>query len=212
LKNIFDYIFTGRKLNYDLVKKYYFLLEACEYQRHFLTLDLDDAIITSLELEHTDYFKDWNDYQSAFLELIEKLKGRVYVLPNLNSEQILQHPKTVIIQPQHFDFQHIRGEHQQQNASLVYGLLDELTNKQQEQEIKKQIEQFHGIRRRMEELTTTERGVKIFTDYGHMASSLEGGLRALREKFPEKKIICIFQPHQMHRILQGWNDFPKALA
>jgi UDP-N-acetylmuramate-alanine ligase len=44
-----------------------------------------------------------------------------------------------------------------------------------------------------------------------VASSLEVGLKALREKFPEKKIICIFQPHQMHRILQGWDVFPKAL-
>ena len=70
LKNIFDYIFTGRKLNYSLVKKYYFLLESCEYQRHFLHLNLDEAIITSLELEHTDYFKDREDYQSAFLEMI----------------------------------------------------------------------------------------------------------------------------------------------
>jgi UDP-N-acetylmuramate-alanine ligase len=33
----------------------------------------------------------------------------------------------------------------------------------------------------------------------------------LKEKFPDKKLICIFQPHQMHRILVGWNDFPNAL-
>jgi UDP-N-acetylmuramate--alanine ligase len=196
-------------------------LEACEYQRHFLTLDIDEAIITSLELEHTDYFKDWEDYQSAFLELIEKLKGHAYVLPSLNSEKILNHEKTVIIPPQVFDFQHIRGEYQQQNASLVYGLLNALMNETYTglprpnglaMTIKKQIEGFHGIRRRMEEVATTAKGAKIFSDYGHMASSLEGGLKALKERFPEKQIICIFQPHQMHRILQGWNDFPKALA
>jgi UDP-N-acetylmuramate-alanine ligase len=40
---------------------------------------------------------------------------------------------------------------------------------------------------------------------------LEGGLQALKEKFSDKHLICIFQPHQMHRILQGRNDFPKAL-
>jgi UDP-N-acetylmuramate-alanine ligase len=103
-------------------------LEACEYQRHFLTLDLDDAIITSLELEHTDYFKDWADYESAFLELIDRVKGNVFVLPTLNSKKILNHPKTLLIQPQHFDFQQLRGAYQQQNASLVFGLLNTITN------------------------------------------------------------------------------------
>ncbi|MDR0282954.1 MAG: hypothetical protein LBI53_06860 [Candidatus Peribacteria bacterium] len=53
----------------------------------------------------------------------------------------------------------------------------------------------------MEFLKTTEKGTQIFSDYGHVASSLEVGYQALREKFPEKKLICIFQPHQMHRIL-----------
>ena len=72
------------------MKKYYFLLESCEYQRHFLNLNLDEAIITSLELEHTDYFKDRDDYQSAFLEMIAKTKDRVYCLSDLNSEKILK--------------------------------------------------------------------------------------------------------------------------
>jgi UDP-N-acetylmuramate-alanine ligase len=162
LKNIFNFIFTGKKLDYELVKKYYFLLEACEYQRHFLTLDIDDAIITSLELEHTDYFKDWEEYQSAFLELINNVKHHVYITQNLNSQKILNHEKTVILPQQHFDFLHIWGEHQQQNASLVLGLLNALimnetteTSLPSSTDIKKQIEQFHGLRRRMEEVATT---------------------------------------------------------
>jgi UDP-N-acetylmuramate--alanine ligase len=176
-----------------------------------LTLDLDAAIITSLELEHTDYFKDWQDYESAFLELIEKVKHNVYVLPNLNSPTILQHPKTLNVQMQTFDFHYLRGTYQQQNASLVYGLLNELTSGEKQTAIKKLIEQFRGLRRRMEQLTTTEKGAVMFSDYGHVASSLKGGLQALKEKFPDKKLVCIFQPHQMHRILQGRDAFPTAL-
>jgi UDP-N-acetylmuramate-alanine ligase len=95
-------------LNYSLVKKYYFLLESCEYQRHFLNLNLDEAIITSLELEHTDYYKDWDDYQSAFLEMIRKTKDRVYCLKDLNSEKILKCNKVQIVQRQHFDMDYVR--------------------------------------------------------------------------------------------------------
>jgi UDP-N-acetylmuramate--alanine ligase len=64
----------------------------------------------------------------------------------------------------------------------------------------------------MEEVATTTNWTKIFSDYGHVASSLKIGWQTLKEKFPEKNIICIFQPHQIHRILQGRNEFPKALA
>ncbi|GHW02424.1 hypothetical protein AGMMS50249_2100 [candidate division SR1 bacterium] len=211
LRNIFTYIFTGRQLDYSLIKKYYFLLEACEYQRHFLTLDIDDMIITNLELEHTDYYQDRDDYESAFLSLISKIKGNAYVLPNLNSQKILTHPKTVIIQPQHFNFKYIRGDHQQENASLVFTLLNELTNHNNPNSIKTKIENFHGIWRRMEQLATLSNGNILFSDYGHVASSLAIGYKALKEKFPEEKLICIFQPHQMHRIVQGWTEFPEAM-
>jgi UDP-N-acetylmuramate--alanine ligase len=63
----------------------------------------------------------------------------------------------------------------------------------------------------MEYLHTTQNGAQIFSDYGHIASSLMIGRKSLQEKFPEKKLTGIFQPHQMHRILQGWTDFPSVL-
>lgn len=70
---------------------------------------------------------------------------------------------------------------------------------------------FGGLRRRMEYLTTNENGAKIFTDYGHMASSIEFGYMALKHKFPGKKLFVIFQPHQINRIVIGRKDFQKTL-
>jgi UDP-N-acetylmuramate-alanine ligase len=89
------------------VKKYYFLLESCEYQRHFLNLNLDEAIITSLELEHTDYFKDRDDYQSAFLEMIAKTKDKVYCLRDLNIKKILDNDKVKIVNKERFDMHYV---------------------------------------------------------------------------------------------------------
>jgi UDP-N-acetylmuramate-alanine ligase len=68
-----------------------------------LNLNLDEAIITSLELEHTDYFRDRDDYQNAFLEMIEKTKDRVYCLKDLNSEKVLNGNKVVIANKERFD-------------------------------------------------------------------------------------------------------------
>ena len=218
LKNIFDYIFTWKKLDYSLVKKYYFLLESCEYQRHFLNLNLDEAIITSLELEHTDYFKNRDDYQSAFLEMIKKTKDRIYCLRDLNSKKILDENKVKIVNKERFDMDFVWWEHQQTNASLVCELLKWLMRNEwieelaAEDKIRGYLKWFKWIWRRMEFLKETENWTKIFSDYGHVASSIELWYKALKEKFPNKKLICIFQPHQIHRILVWWNEFPNALS
>jgi UDP-N-acetylmuramate-alanine ligase len=44
-----------------------------------------------------------------------------------------------------------------------------------------------------------------------MASSITLGYQALKEKFPKQKIRVIFQPHQINRIILGWNDFIKSM-
>ncbi len=211
IKKIFQFIFTGRKLDYTLVKKYRFFVEACEYQRHFLHLQLDYAIIINLELDHVDYFRDFWDYEQAFIEMLDHVKEKCLVLPNLASETILMHPKVETLQHfLSFDFKHLIGAFQQENANLVFSLLNGII-KNQDMLIKEQIEAFHGVWRRMEEVATLENGVKIYSDYGHVAGSIWIGYDALRAKFPDKKLICIFQPHQIHRIQQGWEDFPRAM-
>ncbi|MDD2537479.1 MAG: cyanophycin synthetase [Candidatus Absconditabacteria bacterium] len=211
LRQIFEYIFSGKKLDYSLVKKYWFLVEACEYQRHLLHLDLEEVIITNMELDHTDYFRDWQDYQSCFEEVVRKVKDKVFTLSDLADKKILSHEKTIIVEEQHVDFQYLWGKHQQKNASLIAAALNYLTEGKKTEEIRERICTFKGIWRRMEYLKTTEKGAQIFSDYGHVASSIEVGYHALRERFPDKRLIAIFQPHQMQRILAGWHDFPAAL-
>ena len=69
---------------------------------------------------------------------------------------------------------------------------------------------FHGLRRRLEHLGTTPNRADIFSDYGHMASSIHIGFQALKNKFPEKKLVAIFQPHQITRIFTGRDDFVQS--
>jgi len=207
IKNIFDYIFTGKKLDYANVKKRKFFVEACEYKRHFLHLDLDYAIITSLELDHTDYYKDMKDYLSAYKQLILKTKEKVFVpkwLKDITGTNI----KEVGIKP--IPFTHIRGKHNDVNGSLLLELMTKIC-KEPKTKILSTMKTFGWLRRRMEFLKTNENGVKIFTDYGHMASSIEFGYMALKHKFPKKKLFVIFQPHQINRIVLWRKDFQKAL-
>jgi UDP-N-acetylmuramate-alanine ligase len=50
----------------------------------------------------------------------------------------------------------------------------------------------------------------IYSDYGHVASSIAFGYENLKEKYPGKKISVIFQPHQIARILMNRNEFTES--
>ncbi|MEI8092495.1 MAG: Mur ligase family protein [bacterium] len=91
IKTIFDFMLNQKRSHelqhdaYQLIKKYYFFVEACEYKRHFLHLDLDYAVITNMELDHTDYYKDFADYTSAFQQFANKIKKQIFIpkVPNI---------------------------------------------------------------------------------------------------------------------------------
>lgn len=211
IKNIFNYIFTGKGLDYTNVKKYFFFVEACEYKRHFLYLDLDYTVITSLELDHTDYYKNLADYISAFKELTKKTKHFILIPKTLNFQSKLwTNPSIKKIPIKAIPFHHIRGKHNDINGSLILELMTKLC-KEPKTKILSTMKTFGWLRRRLEFLKTNENGAKIFTDYGHMASSIEFGYMALKHKFPGKKLFVIFQPHQINRIVLWRKDFQKAL-
>lgn len=125
-RQLFDAIFSGKKIPYELIKKRYFFIEACEYKRHFLNLDLEYLLVTNIELDHTDYFTDSADYTSAYVQMLQKTHEKALILPNLNEEKIQTDPKTTVIPISHWKLDHIRGPHTDQNASLVAGLLQQL--------------------------------------------------------------------------------------
>lgn len=131
IRNIFDYIFTGKGLEYKNIKKRSFFVEACEYKRHFLYLDLDYAIITSLELDHTDYYKDMKDYLSAFKQLASKVKQRIFIPKDskiLHSALCTLHSvQEVPIKA--IKFTHLLGDHNNVNGSLVLELISAITKK-----------------------------------------------------------------------------------
>ena len=73
IHEIFEYILTGKgRVNPDYIKKYCFIVEACEYRRHFLALDTWLVSISSLELDHTDFFADWESYRDAFVHFVDR--------------------------------------------------------------------------------------------------------------------------------------------
>ncbi|MCX6823101.1 MAG: Mur ligase family protein [candidate division SR1 bacterium] len=220
IKTIFDFMLNQKRSHelqhdaYKLIKKYYFLVESCEYKRHFLHLDLDYAIITNMELDHTDYYKDFADYTSAFQQFADKVKNTIFIpkgFHNLsNGKWKMENGKFKEVNIQKISFKKVRGKHNDINGSLVLALLKKIGNFQSFI-INPPLLNFKGLRRRMELLGKNKNGANIYSDYGHMASSITVGYKGLKEKFPKQKLICIFQPHQIHRIVTGRNDFIASM-
>lgn len=107
IRSIFDFILTGKAANMPqekTIKSLYFFVEACEYKRHFLNLDLDYAIVTSLELDHTDYYKDMDDYLDAFNTLADRTKQKILIPENLKFEN----EKIIKVSIKKIHFEHVR--------------------------------------------------------------------------------------------------------
>ncbi len=215
IKNIFDQILNGKWLDTNLVKKYTFILEACEYKRHFLKLDIDYWIITNIELDHTDYYKDIDDYNSAFQQFTDRVKNKIFTTENLD----IKSEKIQKIDTQNFDFKYIFWKHNSKNWSLILNLIQELnintkTNRGNStilgMGVTTTIQNFRWLRRRLEQLETSNWAI-VFSDYGHMASSIQLCHEAIKSKYPNKKITAIFQPHQINRILRERDEFKDAL-
>jgi UDP-N-acetylmuramate--alanine ligase len=102
----------------------------------------------------------------------------------------------------------VAGEHNALNAlcatvvCLELGLSLEM--------IKKGLLSFTGTKRRMEYIKTTKGGVMIFDDYAHHPTEIKKTLETLRKTYPNKKIVCIFQPHTYSRTKALFEQFSSS--
>lgn len=214
----------------------YFVLEACEYRRHFLAYDTDYAIITNIDFDHPDYYKDIDDVHNAFEtfagqiekaifacgddERLLRLNASVpviyYGLGSNNDFQAQNVSKTT--EGSSFDvylrntFYHrftipTYGEHNIQNALAVIALSH--YEKLDVDKVAKQLESFQGVKRRFMEKTVDD--TVIIDDYAHHPVEIRATIDAARQKFPDREVIGIFQPHTFTRTIALMDDFAEAL-
>ncbi len=148
------------------MKKYLFVVEADEYNRHFHHLDPDYAIVTNIELDHADYYGDEQTYFEAYHEFARKVKQKIRMVEGATGGDVLSTFSQLTVLPiQHFAFESLLGSHNHGNATLALAcatellshdlaIADDLHRSQKINDAKKAIEQFKGLRRRGELLTT----------------------------------------------------------
>ncbi|HLO12027.1 MAG TPA: UDP-N-acetylmuramate--L-alanine ligase [Pseudoneobacillus sp.] len=214
----------------------YFVFEACEYRRHFLSYFPDYAIMTNIDFDHPDYFANVEDVFSAFQEMalqvkkgiiacgddehLQKIQAKVPVLfygfAEENDFQARNVIKTtegttfdVFVRNTFFETFTIPtfGDHNILNSLAVIALCH--YENLDAQIVKEQLLTFKGVKRRFTEKQIGSQ--VIIDDYAHHPTEIKATIEAARQKYPEREIVTIFQPHTFTRTQTFLDDFAESL-
>lgn len=205
------------KSNLVIGKSDFFVVEACEYERSFLNIKPKILVITNIEPDHLDYYKNIADIKNAFGQLILQTENVVvynekdtntHVLVHGYKGKALDYSKYLDKVPK----LSVPGVHNRMNAAVALAVADVL--KIDENVARKALEEFNGTWRRLEKRGETKEGVIIYDDYAHHPTEIKASLQALRELFPKenKKITVVFQPHLYSRTKALFDDFAKSFG
>jgi UDP-N-acetylmuramate--alanine ligase len=203
-----------QKSNFIAGKSKYFICEACEYKRAFLNLNPKIIVITNIDNDHLDYYKNLKNIQKAFSQFVSKLGKNdflVYNSQDKNSLPVAKKAKCKIVDYSKIgkDFKgKIPGEHNIKNAQAALAVAKILKIKREN--ALKSLENFSGTWRRFEYKGKTKNGVLIYDDYAHHPTEIKATLRAGREFFGKRKIWCVFQPHLYSRTKILLEDFARS--
>lgn len=209
------------KSNLIVGKSDYFVVEACEYERSFLNIEPKVLVITNIEADHLDYYKDLADIEHAFAEMAmqtgaavvcdpgdESVRRVLSQLPPESALEIIDYTEYLEQVPKLA----VAGVHNRFNAAAALAVADFIGV--DSAEASAAIVQFQGTWRRMELKGTTASGTILYDDYAHHPTEIRASIEALREMFPEgeKKLTIFFQPHLYSRTKALFDEFAAAFA
>ncbi|MCJ8009581.1 UDP-N-acetylmuramate--L-alanine ligase [Lederbergia wuyishanensis] len=215
----------------------YFVFEACEYRRHFLSYYPDYAIMTNIDFDHPDYFSNIDDVYSAFQQLAMQVNKAIVAYGDDDQLQKIQAEVPVIFygfgEGNDFQARNLQkstsgtkfdvfvrnhfyasfeiptfGDHNVLNALSVIALCHY-------EEINVEILQsylktFGGVKRRFTEKVV---GNQILVDdYAHHPVEIKATINAARQKYPTSQIVAVFQPHTFTRTQTFLQEFGESLG
>ena len=205
----------------------YFALESCEYKRHFLLYHPYYAVITNIDLDHVDYYKDINDVIDAYTSYANNAKECVIAYGDdpytrkmkLNKRVVYfgleenndVRATNVIYKSDGISFEvenygqfdlPLYGKHQLLDALSVIAVCIE--EKIPQEEVNRNLKNFKGAKRRFTEKVINNN--IIIDDYAHHPAEVKATIESIKQKYPTKKIVIIFQPHTFTRTKEFYKD------
>jgi len=208
------------------------VVEADEFDRSFLTLYPDMACITSMDADHLDIYGEEQSLIQAFYDFTKQLKpnGKLFVkngLPiqgisfgieddadytvkniNINQGKYVFDVKTPTTVLKGLEFS-LPGKHNLSNAlvalamAIEYGCPTDL--------LAKALASYQGVKRRFTYHIKTP-DLVLIDDYAHHPKEINAVHQAVREMYPDKKVLAVFQPHLYSRTKDFVDEFAEELS
>ena len=214
----------------------HFVLESCEFQRHFLAYHPDYAIITNIDMDHVDYYKDMDDYVSAFQSFANQVKKHIVIFGDDKHLKNMQYnvPVTTYGMEDGNDYQAVNieqgpfGMHfdcKHNGEILAHVELNEVGDPFMQDAlgcfalahvlgmptdlIVQGLKEYKGIARRF--VIDEVKDSVLVDDYAHHPTAIRLMIDAVRKKYPEKKIVALYKPDRYSRLQYFLDDFAKSL-
>lgn len=215
----------------------WWVLEADEYQAKFLHLHPEMAIVTNIEEDHLDFFRDLAHIQETFQKFLDQsgqvilnvddrscandLSCAAAVTYGIKNKARYEARDLEIVDGTH-GFTLMRDDEKIGRFALGipgrFNLMNALAALTAALELgvkaavaKKVLASFKGIWRRFEKVGE-KNGAVIISDYGHHPTSIRGTLEAAREFYPGRRVVLVFQPHHHHRTKAFFHRFVDAFS
>lgn len=227
--------FIGAGDGYATKKNKYYVVESDEFNRHFTAYHPTYAIITNIEREHMECYKDLDDIRNTFEifarqtkklvvangdnEEIRKINYATKVLFygfNENNDVVIKN-MNLTEKSSEFDlfinnelYGHFNiplfGKHMVMDATAAIIVVKELGLKKDT--IEKLLQTFHNAKRRFEEQKVGNS--IIIDDYAHHPTEIKVTLEAVKQKYPNKRLVVVFAPNTYSRTKDFKNEFIDA--
>lgn len=207
------------------------VVEADEFDRSFLHLHPNLSCVTSMDADHLDIYGDVAAIEESFREFAHKVPtenlfiikglplegntiavnvGADYVAQNIRIENgfYVFDVKTAVELIENIKFG-LPGHHNLTNALLAFAMAKSYGV--ENEKIKNALATFKGVRRRFSFQIREEKLVYI-DDYAHHPTEINAVHQAVRELYPNKKIIACFQPHLFSRTKDFIDGFAESLS
>ncbi len=215
--------------------------EADESDGSFLRLFPTVAVVTNIDKEHMDYYRDIEDIKEAFLkfansvpfygfcvmnvddrnskEVMENVKKKVITFGIEEDADIIAHNLQLIGGAYRFDISYrgqrlgnihlsISGKHNVYNALASIGVAINMDISFET--VKRSLETFKNAERRLE-LKGYFRGCPVYDDYGHHPTEMLAVMNTIKELYPDRRILLVFQPHRYSRTFYLFDKFCEVL-
>jgi UDP-N-acetylmuramate--alanine ligase len=219
----------------------FFVVEACEYKANLLHLSPEMVVLTNVDEDHLDFYKDIDHIRATFQEFVDKLKGKGMVVWNADDEES---KKLEIARGVTFGF----GEHAEYRATKrVTGSgvqrAQVMRQEAQDQQLGEMELGVTGAYNMSNALAATAaamelgvpfetcakvlkqfvgiwrrfeklgqwQGATVYSDYGHHPTEVAAVIKASKEFFTDQRVVLCYQPHQHARTIALMDELVDAL-